>query len=124
MPDVLKHRLSYFLKPFFWLTSLLILIIFLSGCSLLPGAKQEKIVTLKYWGLWEPATTVNQIIDDYKKIKPNVNIDIRFNFFIIIDYLIDSCRWLPKTPVLESNYFFLFCSRQKRATRKKNYQYK
>src|SRR3990167_3428527 len=74
MPDVLKHRLSYFLKPFFWLTSLLILIIFLSGCSLLPGAKQEKIVTLKYWGLWEPATTVNQIIDDYKKIKPNVNI--------------------------------------------------
>lgn len=55
---------------------LLILIVFsviLSGCSLLNG-QQEKQITLTYWGIWDSATVMNQIREDYKKIKPNVNI--------------------------------------------------
>ncbi len=46
----------------------------LAGCTLIPGLKKQESVTLRYWGLWESATTVNQIIADYKKIKPNVEI--------------------------------------------------
>lgn len=47
----------------------------LSGCTLkLPNLKKEENITLKYWGLWEAATTINNVISDYKKIKPNVTI--------------------------------------------------
>jgi len=48
--------------------------IFISGCSLVPKFQKEGSATLKYWGLWESASTMNQIISDYKKIKPNVDI--------------------------------------------------
>lgn len=47
--------------------------LFLSGCSLLGGSKDQPI-TLKYWGIWESSTTINEVIADYKKIKPNVTI--------------------------------------------------
>lgn len=47
---------------------------FLAACSVVPSLKKEESVTLKYWGLWESASTINQIISDYKKIKPNVDI--------------------------------------------------
>lgn len=47
---------------------------FLSGCSLLSRFQQVQTVNLKFWGLWESTTSINQIISDYKKIKPNVNI--------------------------------------------------
>ncbi|KKR57228.1 MAG: Extracellular solute-binding protein, family 1 [Candidatus Curtissbacteria bacterium GW2011_GWA1_40_47] len=46
----------------------------LSGCSLLPGGKEEEVITIRYWGLWEDANAINQVINEYKKIKPNVNI--------------------------------------------------
>lgn len=45
----------------------------ISGCSLL-GSQSDEIVTLKYWGLADSATVMNQIRQDYKKIKPNVDI--------------------------------------------------
>ena len=53
---------------------LLFCAVFLAACSVIPSFKKEESVTLKYWGLWESASTVNQIISDYKKIKPNVDI--------------------------------------------------
>src|SRR3989344_5076487 len=49
-------------------------VVLLSGCTLIPTLKKDQNVTLKYWGLWESATTVNQVIEDYKKIKSNVTI--------------------------------------------------
>lgn len=48
--------------------------LFLGGCSLIANLKKEESATIKYWGLWESAATMNQIISDYKKIKPNVDI--------------------------------------------------
>jgi len=54
--------------------SLAVIGIILAGCSLLPGGKEPEAVTLKYWGLWENADTINQVVNDYKKLKPNVNI--------------------------------------------------
>lgn len=48
--------------------------IFLSSCkSLSIGGKNEN-VTLKFWGLWESANVINQIVNDYKKDHPNVDI--------------------------------------------------
>lgn len=46
----------------------------LTGCSLLPKLNEQEAVTLKYWGLWESASTMNVVIADYKKLKPNVDI--------------------------------------------------
>lgn len=31
-------------------------------------------IVLQYWGLWEPADAMKQIIDDYKKVNPNVSV--------------------------------------------------
>lgn len=45
----------------------------LSACSLIGGTKNQ-VITLYYWGLFDSATTMNQIIEDYKKVSPNVNI--------------------------------------------------
>src|SRR3989344_1028013 len=47
--------------------------VFLTACSLLP-AKREETVTLKFWGLWESASSMDKIKNDYKKIKPNTNV--------------------------------------------------
>jgi multiple sugar transport system substrate-binding protein len=49
----------------------------LSACSLLPGNKNEEPVTLEYWGLWSSQTAIDTVINDYKKIKPNVNISYK-----------------------------------------------
>ena len=49
------------------------IVFLLSGCSLL-GGNQNQQISLKYWGIWESSTTMSQVIADYKKIKPNVNI--------------------------------------------------
>ena len=67
-------RSSIILKASAAIALLIILTLTLSACSILPGAKKEKTVSLKYWGIWESATTINQVTEDYKKIKPNVNI--------------------------------------------------
>src|SRR3989344_3365987 len=56
------------------LSIIIICALFLSACSLLPTKKDKGPVTLRFWGLWESATTMNQIINDYKKNNPNVNI--------------------------------------------------
>ena len=55
------------------ISALIILALILSACSLI-GKTSDKIITITYWGLFDSATTMNQIINDYKKIKPNVNI--------------------------------------------------
>src|SRR3989344_2033504 len=46
----------------------------LTGCSLLPFAKEEKTVTLNYWGLWESPATINQLIADFKKENPKIDV--------------------------------------------------
>lgn len=51
----------------------IILSLTISACSLFKN-DSNKIVTLTYWGLFDSATTMDQIIQDYKKLSPNVNI--------------------------------------------------
>jgi len=46
----------------------------LSGCKFIPGINNRDQVSLTYWGLWESATNVNQLISDYQKDHPNVTI--------------------------------------------------
>jgi len=46
----------------------------LSGCRLIPGIQDQGQVSLTYWGLWESAVNVNQLISDYQKDHPNVTI--------------------------------------------------
>lgn len=53
---------------------IVLLAVILSGCKLIPGLKNQGQVTLTYWGLWEAATNVNQIISDYQKDHPEVTI--------------------------------------------------
>lgn len=62
--------------PKFFLKSLtvILLALFLSACNLLPSSKTDKKVTIKFWGLWESASTMNQIINDYAKTNPNVTV--------------------------------------------------
>jgi|APSaa5957512622_1039677.scaffolds.fasta_scaffold05723_6 multiple sugar transport system substrate-binding protein len=36
--------------------------------------KEPEIISLKYWGLWEPESSISQIISDYQAAHPNVNI--------------------------------------------------
>lgn len=55
------------------LTSALVL----SACSLLPGQKTPQEITLEYWDLWSTQTAVDTVINDYKKIKPNVTISYK-----------------------------------------------
>src|SRR3989344_6146580 len=60
-----------------WLIGQLVTVILvaltLSACSF-PWQNNNKIITLHYWGIFDSATTINQIIEDYKKTQPNVNI--------------------------------------------------
>lgn len=65
---------SKFLKIFIFCFFTILASTFLSGCSLLSRFQQGQPITLKVWGLWESSTTINQVISDYKKIKPNINI--------------------------------------------------
>jgi multiple sugar transport system substrate-binding protein len=46
----------------------------LSACKLIPAVQNNNPVTLKFWGLWESASVMNAVINDYKKDHPNVNI--------------------------------------------------
>jgi len=48
--------------------------LFLSGCTWFTGGQPEYI-TLKYWGTWDSATVMNQIRQEYKQIKPYVDIE-------------------------------------------------
>lgn len=52
---------------------IIILPVILSACSLL-NKDSNKIITLTHWGQFDSAATINQIIQDYRKINPNVNI--------------------------------------------------
>ncbi len=45
----------------------------LAGCSF-SIKDEDTIVTVKYWGVWDDATVMNQIRQDYAKINPNVNV--------------------------------------------------
>jgi len=57
--------------------TIIVLPLVLTACSLLPGKKSEETVTLEYWGLWSSQTAIDSVINDYKKIKPNVNISYK-----------------------------------------------
>lgn len=39
------------------------------------GQTNKKNVTLKYWGLWEDKTTIDSILQEYKRKNPNVTIE-------------------------------------------------
>ena len=55
------------------LFTILIFSLIITGCSLI-NPQSDQPVTIKYWGLWDSATVMNQVREDYKKIKPNVDI--------------------------------------------------
>lgn len=74
MPLKAAHVFEAKMPTFKKLIIIFTLTIFLAGCSLIPKNNKEEQITLKYWGLWESQNTLNQIINDYKKIKPNVSI--------------------------------------------------
>lgn len=60
-------------KLFFLISATLVL----SACSLLPGSGGDETVTLEYWDLWSSQTAIDSQINEYKKIKPNVNISYK-----------------------------------------------
>jgi len=62
------------LKLIFSIIFFFSLALVLPGCSLLQRFKKEESITLQYWGLWESASTINQVVADYKKEHPNVDI--------------------------------------------------
>ena len=74
--DIIDLRRSTKLMKFL-LKKVILVILFaliLSGCRFIPGIKNQGEVSLTYWGLWESAVNVNQIISDYQKDHPNVTI--------------------------------------------------
>lgn len=52
----------------------ILIIPLLAGCSLLPSSSKNQKITLKYWGLWDSATAVDQVIADFKKTHPNIDV--------------------------------------------------
>ncbi len=70
-----------FFKRFLPLTigiAALILLVLLVVKVILPRfkkAEEPELITLKYWGLWEPENTMAQIIQDYRQDHPNVTIE-------------------------------------------------
>lgn len=52
----------------------LFVVIFSVVFGLLRGSSKEKI-TLEYWGLWEDEAVMKSVIEDYKRIKPNVTVN-------------------------------------------------
>ncbi|MBI3342334.1 extracellular solute-binding protein [Candidatus Curtissbacteria bacterium] len=73
MPGSAITRYVSYIRKLFLVSGTLLLATALSACSILPSNKNQQI-TLKYWGIWESSITMNQVIADYKKIKPNVDI--------------------------------------------------
>jgi multiple sugar transport system substrate-binding protein len=54
---------------------IVLLVILLVAKVILPRLQKPKtpaVVSLTYWGLWEPETIMSQIIDDYRQTHPNV----------------------------------------------------
>lgn len=72
MPKINLAKNLLKILPVFIFT--LITSLVLSGCDLLSRFQPGQTITLKFWGLWESSTTLNEVINDYKKIKPNVSI--------------------------------------------------
>lgn len=52
----------------------LLITIFSVIFGFLRGGSNEK-VTLEYWGLWEDEVVMKSVIEDYKRVKPNVTIN-------------------------------------------------
>lgn len=51
-----------------------LIVIFSVVFGLLRGSSNKKI-TLEYWGLWEDPVVMKSVIEDYKRVKPNVTIN-------------------------------------------------
>lgn len=50
-----------------------IFVLILPGCTLIQKPENQP-VSIKYWGIWDDATVMNQIREDYNKINPNVDV--------------------------------------------------
>src|SRR3989337_2086030 len=74
--DIIDLKRSSKLMKSIWLKLILavIFVLILSGCKLIPGLNNQSQVSLTYWGLWESAVNVNQIISDYQKDHQNITI--------------------------------------------------
>ena len=56
---------------------ILLLLFFLITKIILPKFQKPKtpaIITLKYWGLWEPENLMAEVISDYQQVHPNVTV--------------------------------------------------
>lgn len=68
----------HFMLPVKKIFSLLILSVFVAGCSSLPfnnSASQDEPVTLTYWGLWEDSQTIQPLIDEFNAVNPNISVN-------------------------------------------------
>ena len=74
--DIIDLKRSSKLMKFLLKRVILVILfaLILSGCRLIPGIQDQGQVSLTYWGLWEAAVNINQLISDYQKDHPNVTI--------------------------------------------------
>ncbi len=54
---------------------IVLIIIILFAVSKIGGGKDSENVSLTYWGVWEDASVIQPIIDDYERQHPNVKIN-------------------------------------------------
>jgi multiple sugar transport system substrate-binding protein len=69
-----KNLLGKFL-PFFLILLVLFGVALLVWRFILPKVGQQQEITLTYWGLWEPESVMNQVIEEYQKNHPHVKIN-------------------------------------------------
>ena len=57
------------------------------GGALLIGksSKNSRVITLHYWGLWEPKEVMQPLIDEYEKLHPNIKIEYVQKYFGNVD---------------------------------------
>jgi len=63
--------------PFIIGFGVVLLLILLVAKVILPRFQKPKtpdVISLTYWGLWEPENLITQIIDDYRKVHPDITI--------------------------------------------------
>lgn len=73
-----KQSIFKKLMPVLFGLSILLFLFFLVTKIILPKFQKQKptkIITLKYWGLWEPENLMAEIISDYQQTHANVTIE-------------------------------------------------
>ncbi len=76
-PAQLQEPIFKRFLPFILGFGVILLLFLLISKVILPRFQKSKtpeVVSLTYWGLWEPESMITQVIDDYRKTHPNITI--------------------------------------------------